>query len=73
MRKITNDDMWAAIRGLRMNGMDYDELTKLANEYRNSPDFAGRVIAKAADQYATIKRARQDEDERKGRGLRRKA
>lgn len=65
MRDITNDDMWAAIRGLGMAGMEYDELTKLANEYRNSPDFAGQVIAKAADQYAVIKRARRDDDERK--------
>ena len=61
MREITNDDIWAAIRGLGMAGMEYDELTKLAAEYCNSPDFAGQVIAKAADQYARIKRARHDD------------
>ena len=65
MREITNNDMWAAIRGLRMAGMSLDELRMLADEHRQNPLFASQVVAKAADQYAVIKRARQTDDERK--------
>lgn len=59
MREITNADLWAAIRGLRMARMTIAELATLEAEHRGNPLFASQVIAKAANQYAAIKQARE--------------
>lgn len=47
---FTNDDLWAAVRGLRMNSMTVAELDRLVEQHRRSPLFASRVIAEAARQ-----------------------
>ena len=60
-RDITNDDLWAAVRGLGMYGKTYDELELLAHEHEMLVDvgrdaFASRVIAKAAREVMAWKR-----------------
>ena len=56
-RQITNDDLWAAIRGIGMNGMTYRQLEELRHEHAH-PDkpFASQVIAETARQMMAVKR-----------------
>jgi hypothetical protein len=58
-RQITNDDLWAAIRGLEMGRMSYRELEELRYEHAH-PDkpFASHVIAEAARQMMIRGRGR---------------
>ena len=62
-RKILNEDIWAAVRGLGMYDMSYDELEALALEHEtaydtntNAQPFASRVIVEAAHQVMAWKR-----------------
>ena len=54
MREITNEDLWAAVRGLGMARMTGEELEKLAREHQDNRVFASQVIAKAAWQMASV-------------------
>jgi hypothetical protein len=55
-RRITQDDMNAAARGLRMAGMSVAELEVLIAEHpAASPLFASRVIHEAAKQIRAAK------------------
>lgn len=47
-RAVTLDDMNMAIRGLRMNSLDGDELRELIALHKDSEMFAGQVTAAAA-------------------------
>ncbi len=58
MRLITNDDLWAAIRGLGMARMTREELAALATEHAPNPLFASQVIARAVQQYMIIRGSR---------------
>lgn len=49
-RKITNDDLWSAIRGIGMYRMTRGELTDLIARHNKIPAFASRVIVEAAQQ-----------------------
>lgn len=59
MREITNDDLWAAIRGLGMFNMTKCELIDLQRAhvaiFKRDGMFASAVIAKAAQQVASTK------------------
>lgn len=55
MREITNDDMWSAIRGLRMWGRATEDLKALIAEHAPNPLFASQVIAKAATQILSTR------------------
>lgn len=51
MRAVTNDDLWAAIRGIGMWSMSRGELIALRQQHVGMVDvFASRVIAEAARQ-----------------------
>lgn len=56
MRKITDDDLWSAIRGLGMYNMTANELVELTEEHSPNKLFAGQVIAAAAYQVLASKR-----------------
>jgi hypothetical protein len=49
-RRITNDDIWSASRGLRMWSRPLAELDKLAETHDGIDAFASRVIVLAARQ-----------------------
>jgi len=55
MRKITQDDMNSAARGLKMISMPADELKQLIADGKASPNFAGKVIGAAAKQILAAK------------------
>jgi len=54
MRAITNDDLWACIRGLRMARMTREELGELIARHKKLAGtmFASAVIVEAATQMA---------------------
>lgn len=47
-RPITAGDLAAATRGLKIDRMAQDELRGLAERYEARPEFAARVVARAA-------------------------
>jgi len=55
-RRITQDDLNAAARGLRMLSMSPSELDDLAQEFSGKEAFASQVIVLAARQMAAAKR-----------------
>jgi hypothetical protein len=59
-RAITNDDLWAATRGLGMARMGGSELKELYDAHCKSAMFAGQVIAQAALDMAAIKGLHKD-------------
>jgi hypothetical protein len=56
MRKITNDDLWSAIRGLGMYSMSANELVALTEDHSTNKLFASQVIAAAAYQVIAARR-----------------
>ena len=54
-RPVTQDDMNAAARGLRMLSMEPAELRDLIREYTGKTDFAATVIKKSAEQMLASK------------------
>ncbi len=55
-RDVTNDDIWAAARGLRMYAKDKSELLAMAAYHSTIDVFASKVIVEAARQVAATKR-----------------
>ena len=55
---FTNDDLWAAIRGLGMSRMNEDQLDQLMLEHQHNVAYASRVIYEAARQMRVIYRQR---------------
>lgn len=56
MKTITQDDMDAAARGLRMISMHADDLRALVRDFKTSSNFAGQVTAQAARQMLAAKK-----------------
>lgn len=55
-RPITNADLWAAIRGVRMMRMSHEERDALIVAHRDNQLFASRVIVEAARQVNAMGR-----------------
>jgi hypothetical protein len=60
-QEITNDDIWASVRGLAMFKMSVEELDDLIDHHIHSDLFASRVIVHAAYQVSAAKRAMKKE------------
>ena len=60
---IPADDLWAAYRGLNMNGRTDRELSELVAIYSQAEYRAGAVICEAARQAITLHQAIRDKND----------